>query len=569
MSAPTSPQPNDDFRELFSQKMPTGIEGLDHLLCGGIVRTNSLLVEGAPGSGKSTLGVQILVRGAELYDECGVMVAFEEFPRQLYSEYAAYGFDLEGLEKEGKIRIIWTDPRKVIQGFTGKDDLIGRIIDEMGARRLLIDSITHFRRVASEDVDLREMLYRVLNNLKLKGVNSILVKELEDGAQESIAFEEYVVDASLRVLNREAPSGGEYKRGIQVRKTRGQEHIPGVHPFEFHDDGIRVYPHLRPKDIEERVGKKGILPVRLPTGIEGFDELIGGGFTAGSLNVLVGYSGTGKTTMARHFLLKQLKEGEKAFHLSFQESEEHYFEAGKSIGLDFCEYFENGQLDYWYIDPVGLVPEKFFIDLITRIRHGNYEVMVLDTLTDLETTVKDEDSLRETIHLLALLLRRAGITTLVLNESTEMCGLIPLTEMDFAYLSDSVIQFSLAEIDGRVHRFLGVMKMFRTNHSKNLHEFEITSQGMQVKTKATGLSGILSGNTGGKYEGMAEQILEPLTETTQKLVGLLGNPDISESTRKELGGVLERLGATDILLREHFGMTDIASLIEEFDMESS
>jgi circadian clock protein KaiC len=553
----------DQFENLFSQKMPTGIPGLDHLLGGGLTRTNSLLIEGAPGSGKSTLGVQILVEGCRVYQEPGVMVAFEEFPRQLYSEYAAYGFDLQSLEKEGLLRILWTDPRKVIQGFTGKDDLIGRIIDEMGARRLLIDSITHFRRVAPEDIDLREVLYKVLNNLKLKGVNSILIKEFEGGVQDSIAFEEYVVDASIRIFNEPFGTTGETRRTLQIRKTRGQKHLSGFHPFVFSENGIAVYPIVLPSDVTDRIPFHETTDARRSTGVRGFDPLIEGGLVDGSINVVVGYSGTGKTTFGRHFVHERLKEGEKVLVLSFQETEAEYLRNSRGLGLEVSPFLKTGQLIYWPLSPVGLIPEKFFHDLFQRLIQDPVDNLVWDSISDMKTFIHDADRIREANHLLASALHRTGLTAVLMNESHEMSGLIPLGELDFAQQADSITQLSYAEVDGQIHRFIGIMKMVGTNHSKHLHEFQIGHNGMEISKKATGLTGILSGHVAGRLEAVAEEALGPLDETNRDLAEALKQEHLPEELRGLLLKARQNLGIADIVLREHFGLTDFTAWVEE------
>jgi len=231
--------------------MSTGIPGLDQLLGGGLIRGNSLLIEGPPGSGKSTLGLRILYGGAVHQNEPGLLITFEEFPRQVYAESLSCGIDLEALERAGKLRVVWTPPSRILESFRGKSDLVEKIIKDIGVRRLLIDSITHFKRVSSDETALREMISGILTHLKVVGVNAVLVKELDRQDEETIAFEEYLVDASLRLHNTRDGTHGANTRCIEIRKTRGQAHVSGLHPFHLDAAGLRIFPRLRLTDVKK------------------------------------------------------------------------------------------------------------------------------------------------------------------------------------------------------------------------------------------------------------------------------------------------------------------------------
>src|SRR6185436_4676658 len=139
--------------------------------------------------------------GIVRYPEPGLIITFEEFPRQLYHDALQAGMDLQSLEKQGLLRVLWTPPAKILEGFSGKNDLVEKIVDALAVRRLVIDSITHFKRVATSELELREVLAKILSNLKVKGINALLIKELERIDDRTIAFEEYLVDASLRLHN--------------------------------------------------------------------------------------------------------------------------------------------------------------------------------------------------------------------------------------------------------------------------------------------------------------------------------------------------------------------------------
>lgn len=240
------------------ERMRTGIPGLDHLLDGGLVRGNSLLLEGPPGSGKSTLAMRVLYEGIVQYREPGLLITFDECPRQLQMEALQFGLDLKALEAAGMLRIVWTPPARIVKGFAGKIDLIDKIVDELGVRRLVIDNITHLRGVAPDEHGLREVLSQILNALKIRGITSFLVKELDRTDGGAIEFEEYLVDASIRLYNAAPAAGGESIRQIEVRKTRGQAHVSGRHPLGLNADGVAVYP--RPAPAGAAANRTGVGP---------------------------------------------------------------------------------------------------------------------------------------------------------------------------------------------------------------------------------------------------------------------------------------------------------------------
>ena len=405
------------------ERMPTGIPGFDHLLDGGFVRGNSMLIEGSPGSGKSSLAMRILYEGIVQYNEPGLMITFEEFPRQLYLEAMQFGIDLKPLEAAGMLRVVWTPPARILKSFTGKIDLIDKIVEEIGVRRLVIDSITHFRRVASDEQALREVLGQILNALKIRGITSILVKELDRTNDDAIAFEEYLVDASVRVHNVISPAGGENIRQIEVRKTRGQPHVSGRHPFVLSADGVVVYPRLRPADI-----KKMFIDVPKPerkrtsTGIRGLDDMLRGGMWNGSLNLVAGQPGTGKSVVSQYFLDAGLQAGETVLLLSMKNTPEQILSQAGYLGLHWEEAHRAGRLRIHYHDPVSLLVEEVMDQLVRDIRATHPRRLVLDSIDDLWTAVKDEDRVRDYVLMLAALFQAAGTTSILLNEIRGSSG---------------------------------------------------------------------------------------------------------------------------------------------------
>lgn len=551
------------------ERMPTGIPGLDHLLEGGLLRGNSLLIEGPPGSGKSTFGVRMLHEGVIRYKEPGLLITFEEFPKQVYAEAMSYGVDLRLMEDAGKLRVIWTTPQRILEGFTGKNDLIDKIINDLGVRRLVIDSISHFKRVSTSDVELRELLLKILNNLKLRGINAVLVKELERQDDETIAFEEYLVDASMRVYN--APvSSGENVRFLEVRKTRGQAHISGRHPFRLGASGLAVYPRLSPANLPQVCVLPQTAPAaRVASGITGLDAMLSGGFLKASLNLAAGYSGTGKSVIGYHFLDTGLKAGEPVLLVSLKSSPAQILSQAESLGMFWRDAQRSGLLNILHYHATGLCIEQMIDEILQNTRQRVPARVLFESTSDLWNASRDKESVRDTLLLLRSIFESSGITALVIDQAHQMGGDAGGSHHDYADLAECVIQLSMAESEGELRRFVGVHKHRGSEHAKELREFHIGPFGFRVERKAVGLSGILTGQTQGALRQAGEEVLPSLDNVADLLRTLTEAGSTPQTIRDQLKEARSNLGLVDVLLREHFGVTAFHELTEETELSES
>lgn len=548
------------------EKMRTGIPGLDFVLEGGVVRGNSLLVEGPPGSGKTTLAIRTVYEGIIRFNEPAVVVTFEEFPRQIYRESLTHGIDLEELEKAGMLRVIWTPPNRILEGFTGKNDLLDKVISDMGARRIVIDSITHFRRVAVSEPELREVLAKMLSYLKISGLNAILVKELQRLDSETIAFEEYLVDASLRIYNVSSPHGGENERFLEIRKSRGQGHVSGRHAFSLADSGLAVYPHLRPKDVQRSGDDErdcNERNARVETGISGLNSMLCGGFLKGALNLVSGFSGSGKTVTALHFVESGLDRGERCLFISTQRSVEQLLSLSSSLGMNWRRAIDERRARILHLHPVGLSVDETMNIILAQLQSFKPERFVFDSLDGLLRAVKDQDRLRECTLVLTTMLEASGTTSVVLQESAEMGGGSSRRSADYSYLASCVIQLSMAETESELRRFIGVRKHAGSDHAKELRELTIDASGMHVRHKATGLKGILSGQTSGAAKNLANEIIPSLEEITEAFHLLADRGDFPGELKELVASASSKLGVVGILLREHFGITHFGEYVED------
>jgi circadian clock protein KaiC len=222
------------------ERVKTGIKGLDEMLHGGFLPQTANLVEGAPGTGKSTLGMQFIYNGIAKYDEPGLILTFEEFPQQYYRDALAFGWDFRELEAEGKLKVIMTSPEVTKVDLETIGGLIETMVSEMGARRVLVDSLSHFERLTDDPLELRATQYALINALKREGLTSILTKETpallgELPTEESVTF---VVDSYIMLRYVEIESA--IHKALLVLKLRGSNHDKDIRQFQIGPQGIEV-----------------------------------------------------------------------------------------------------------------------------------------------------------------------------------------------------------------------------------------------------------------------------------------------------------------------------------------
>ncbi len=222
-------------------RVKTGVKGLDEMLCEGLLPQTANLVEGAPGTGKTTIGMQFIYTGITQFDEPGLIITFEEFPQQYYHDAAAFGWDFEKLEKENKLKVIMTSPEVSRLDVESVGGMIETYAAQMGARRVLVDSITHFERLTQNPVELRLLEYSFINALKREGLTSLLTREsstLLGEAPEGDSQIAFVVDTYILLRYVEIEST--IRRALLVLKMRGSDHAKDIRQFEITDHGIEV-----------------------------------------------------------------------------------------------------------------------------------------------------------------------------------------------------------------------------------------------------------------------------------------------------------------------------------------
>ncbi len=474
------------------EKSRTGIQGLDEITGGGLPKARPTLVSGSAGSGKTLLVLEYLVKGATLYNEPGVFMAFEETEDELIKNVASLGFDLEKLIQEKKIYIDFVHIERSEIEETGEYDLEGlfirlnQAIDSLGAKRVGLDTLEALFSGFPNEAILRSELRRLFRWLKEKGVTAIITGEQGDKALTRHGLEEYVSDCVISLQHLE--QNHVYTRRMRIVKYRGTKHETNDFPFLIDDDGISILP-ITSLSLDHDVSKE-----RISSGITELDDMLDGkGFFRGSSILVSGTAGTGKTSLCGHMADAACQRGEKVLYLSFEESSRQIIRNLASIGLDLKKWEEQKLLKF-HSERVSMFGLEAHLTLIHKmINTFGPDIIVIDPMN---AYLSNEDALEARSMVIRLIdyIKVRNITGFF-TTLTSAAGTAETTDINISSLMDSWMLLRDIEENGERNRGLYVLKSRGIANSNQIREFLITSQGVQLKEVYLGSTGILTGSS--------------------------------------------------------------------------
>jgi len=457
-----------------------GVVGFDELIPGGIHAGSSYLIQGAPGTGKTTFGLQFIWEGVNRYKQKGVVVTLEEFPEQLYRDAASFGWDFKELESQDMVRILFTSAR-VCASERGLE-VIRQAVKEVGAGRVYVDSVSNIKALFERESDARNAVYSLVSTLKGMGVTSLLATESAPGA-----VEEHIVDGIVRLGYEPWLTRGRI-RTVEVVKTRGQYHRPGVHTFEITGNGIVVYPRLEVvEDVAEDWGKE-----RVSVGVGGLDRLLSGGVLRGSAMLVSGATGVGKTVLGLQFLCSGARKGERGLFVSLEERPTEVMRLAARFGFGIEDAVERGLLRFLYRVPADVDFNELACAIKREFKHYGIRRMVFDSVSTLSVRIPEEHQFRNMVYLLVDYAKSCGVTTLLTDETHELLG-ERLTTRGISSVVDTAIIMRYVELNSRIERVLTVLKSRGTAHSRDIVFYRITDKGIEVGEVLGAVTGIMQG----------------------------------------------------------------------------
>ena len=469
-------------------KARTGISGLDEVTFGGLPAGRPTLICGGPGCGKTLLATTFLVNGAVMFNEPGVFVSFEETSDDLIKNVASLGYDLGALVAQKKIAIDFVRVERSEIEETGEYDLEGLFvrldyaIKSVGAKRVVLDTLEMLFAGLGDTQILRAEIRRLFAWLKQRDVTAIITAEQGEGAMTRYGIEEYVSDCVFLLDNR--VSDQITTRRLRVVKYRGSAHGTNEYPFLIDAQGVSVLP-VTSAGLAHAASDEVI-----STGIPGLNQMLGaGGFYKGTSILVSGTAGTGKTSLAANFIEAVCARGERCLYFAFEESPAQIVRNMRSIGLDLQPRVDAGLLRFEAARPSLFGLEMHLARMYREIEEFAPAAAVLDPISALRGETGD-------VHSMLLrvidLLKSRGITAFLTN-------LLSVEGMDksdagMSSLMDTWLSLVQLETNGERNRGIYVLKSRGMNHSNQIREYQLTSQGVKLVDAYLGGSGVLTGS---------------------------------------------------------------------------
>jgi circadian clock protein KaiC len=450
---------------------------LDDITNGGLPLGRPTLVCGGAGSGKTLLAASFLLNGIVEFGEPGVLVSFEETVEELATDLASLGYDLGKLVSEGRLIVDYVRVERSEIEETGEYDLEGlfvrleHAVSSIGARRIVLDTIESLFAGLSNPGILRAELRRLFRWLKDKGLTAVLTGERGDGGLTRQGLEEYVSDAVILLDNRVQDQVS--TRRLRIVKYRGSHHGTNEYPFLIDRDGLSVLP------VTSLGLSHPALKERVSTGIAQLDEMLSGrGYYRGSTILLSGTAGTGKTSLAAHFVDAACRRGERCLYFLFEESPQQLMRNMLSIGVDLKQWFERGLLQFQADRPSRFGLETHLASMQRAVTRFKPSVTVADPMTNL-LSVGTQSDVRSMLTRVIDYLKLESITGLF-TSLTAGSKELEETDVGISSLMDTWIVLSIAEQNRRRRRWLSVLKSRGMAHSDTVREYKLTDRGLQV-----------------------------------------------------------------------------------------
>lgn len=471
----------------------TGNVGFDSILQGGLPSNRLYLLEGTPGAGKTTLGLQFLLAGVAA-GEPVLYITLSETSEELDSVAQSHGWSLDSIdlfELSSTEEVLGEHheqsilhPWEAELGDTIK--LIQNRVDKLQPKRLVFDSLSEMRLLAQDPLRYRRQVLALKQYFAGRDITVLLVDDLtaSNGERDNHL---HSLCHGVITLERLTLDFGAARRRLQVQKLRGVDFVAGFHDFTIRKGGLEVYPRLIA--AAHHVQFKGE-PV--PSGIKELDDLLVGGPLRGTSTLLTGPAGSGKTTLSLAYVAAACRRGEKCAIYEFDERIGTLVSRADSMGMELSRYLDNGQLVIQQIDPAEISPGEFAWRVRMEVEHRGSTMIVVDSLNGYMAAMPQEQQLILQMHEMLSYLSQLGVVTFLINPQHGLVGSMS-TNLNVSYVADSVVLIRFFEAQGRLRKAISILKHRGGAHEDAIRELRIDSQGVRVGEPLVNFRGVLTG----------------------------------------------------------------------------
>lgn len=468
------------------RRLSTGIPGLDEILGGGMLKERAYLVRGGPGTGKTTLCAHFAKAGIDR-GEPVVWVTLSEPADRVKESTSALELDLSKVTfvdltpgpaffRDQKSYDIFPPEEVESAPLAAK---IRDVVEKTKPTRIVVDSVSQLQFLSSTPQNFHKQLLSLLAYLTSNHATVLLTSEASPQAPDDEV--QFLVDG---VVELEVSAND---RHLRVKKWRGSEHSTGWHSYQITRTGLQVFPRLDPqRDPRE-------FPLELiSSGIPALDELLQGGISRGTITLISGPSGVGKTTLGLQFMKEAASRGERSVVFHFEEARRTIIGRGERVNIPISQMLEQGSLELKRIEPLQFSADQFAHMVREEVEQRGTKMVMIDSVAGYRLSLRGND-LGASLHALTQYLGNKGVTTLVCAEVEKITGDFQITEVGISYLADNIIFMRYFEAGGQLRKAIGVLKKRLSDFEKSVREIEITRYGIKVGQPLTSFSGILTG----------------------------------------------------------------------------
>ncbi|MEG4498398.1 ATPase domain-containing protein [Microcoleus sp. F10-C6] len=474
---------------MSENRLSVGITGLNEVIGGGLIPQRSYLVRGGPGTGKTTLGFHFLAAGVALGEKV-LFITLGEPEAQLRANAEWLGFDIEAIP--------FLDLSPSSEFFTEvqtydifsaseveREPTTQKIIEQVQAvkpQRVFLDAITQFRYLATDEFQFRKQVLSFLRFLVEGGATVVFTSEGTSSAPDDDL--QFISDGViyLELL----PEG----RTVSVTKFRGSNFRDGRHSLRLSETGMQIFPRLLPDNYQQ-----DFISEPISSGIPEMDEMLHGGLERGTVSVISGPSGVGKTTVGIQFMKEAAARGERSVVYIFEESTSTLLHRCESVNIPIQQMIEQKSLSVIPVEPLLYSPDEFANMVRTEVEDRQTRIVMIDSISGYQLSMRGQD-LVSNLHALCKYLKNMGVTVILINEIETLAGDFRMTEVGISYLADSLVFIRYLEhqlqAGTEICKAIGVIKKRVSNFEKTMRELDITRYGIKVSKPIRGLRGILS-----------------------------------------------------------------------------